>query len=335
MASLAHRYRPARADLRRQDPRHPVGIGAADRGDLGHRLRDAVFGGERQHAAVGVTPDDPFRDRPDPDDRGRADRHPLLVSPRLLDLRRCRCCWSSPSICAASSGMGAQRWIDLGVIQLQPSEIMKIALVLALARYFHSLSSEDTGRISYLVVPALMIVVPAVLVLKQPDLGTAMMLLADRRRPAFPRRRAAVGIRARARSPPRPRRRSPGRCCAITRRPGSIPFSTRTATRSAPAITFCNRRSRSVRAGLFGKGFLLGTPKPSELPAGEADRFHLHDDRRGVRAGRRAGAAGALYRSSSPMPSRSRCAAAASSAGCSAWGSPSISSCTCSSIRRW
>jgi rod shape determining protein RodA len=78
-----------------------------------------------------------------------------------------------------ASGMGAQRWIDLGVIQLQPSEIMKIALVLALARYFHSLAPEDAGRLSQLVVPALMIVVPAALVLKQPDLGTAMMLLAS------------------------------------------------------------------------------------------------------------------------------------------------------------
>ena len=78
-----------------------------------------------------------------------------------------------------TAGMGAQRWIYLGVIQLQPSEIMKIALVLALARYFHSLPAENTGRLSRLVAPALMVVVPAALVLKQPDLGTAMMLLAS------------------------------------------------------------------------------------------------------------------------------------------------------------
>ena len=76
------------------------------------------------------------------------------------------------------AGMGAQRWIDLGVIQLQPSEVMKIALVLALARYFHGLSAEDSGRLRYLVFPVLMILIPAALVLKQPDLGTAMMLLA-------------------------------------------------------------------------------------------------------------------------------------------------------------
>ena len=76
------------------------------------------------------------------------------------------------------AGMGAQRWIDLGAIQLQPSEVMKIALVLALARYFHGLSAEDSGRLRHLVFPVLLIVIPAVLVLKQPDLGTAIMLLA-------------------------------------------------------------------------------------------------------------------------------------------------------------
>jgi rod shape determining protein RodA len=74
-------------------------------------------------------------------------------------------------------GMGAQRWIDLGIINLQPSEVMKIALVLALARYFHGLTGEDVGRPWRLIVPALMVLAPVALVLKQPDLGTAMMLL--------------------------------------------------------------------------------------------------------------------------------------------------------------
>jgi rod shape determining protein RodA len=74
-------------------------------------------------------------------------------------------------------GMGAQRWIDLGVIQLQPSELMIVALALALARYFHRLSKEDVIGIRHLILPSLMILLPAALVLKQPDLGTAMMLL--------------------------------------------------------------------------------------------------------------------------------------------------------------
>jgi rod shape determining protein RodA len=74
-------------------------------------------------------------------------------------------------------GMGAQRWIDLGLIQLQPSELMNVAVVLALARYFHCLSSEEIARIRYLILPVLTVGVPAALVLKQPDLGTAVILL--------------------------------------------------------------------------------------------------------------------------------------------------------------
>ena len=46
-----------------------------------------------------------------------------------------------------SIGMGAQRWISLGFVQLQPSEVMKVALILALARYFHGANLEDVGRI--------------------------------------------------------------------------------------------------------------------------------------------------------------------------------------------
>ncbi len=74
-------------------------------------------------------------------------------------------------------GMGAQRWIDLGIIQLQPSEFMKIALVLALARYFSVLTVEEIGRPVRLIVPAAFVLLPAALVMKQPDLGTAMMLV--------------------------------------------------------------------------------------------------------------------------------------------------------------
>ncbi len=74
-------------------------------------------------------------------------------------------------------GMGAQRWIDLGVVQLQPSELMKIAMILVLARHFHGASLEQMGRPLRLIVPALLVLVPVGLVLKQPDLGTAMMLL--------------------------------------------------------------------------------------------------------------------------------------------------------------
>ena len=77
---------------------------------------------------------------------------------------------------AGATGMGAQRWIDLGVVRLQPSELMKIAMILGLARYFHGLSMEDIGRPVRLAVPLLMILAPAFLVLRQPDLGTSAML---------------------------------------------------------------------------------------------------------------------------------------------------------------
>ena len=73
-------------------------------------------------------------------------------------------------------GMGAKRWINLGFIQMQPSEIMKVVLVLALARYFHGRSIEDIGRPIFLIIPLIMVVAPVFLLLRQPDLGTAIML---------------------------------------------------------------------------------------------------------------------------------------------------------------
>ena len=74
-------------------------------------------------------------------------------------------------------GMGAQRWINLGFMKLQPSELMKISLVLALARYFHSSSLQSIETTKGIIVPALMVIFPAFLVMTQPDLGTALMLI--------------------------------------------------------------------------------------------------------------------------------------------------------------
>jgi rod shape determining protein RodA len=74
-------------------------------------------------------------------------------------------------------GMGAQRWINLGFFVIQPSELMKITLVLALAKYFHSLSLEDISHPIKLVAPIAMVLVPVGLVLLQPNLGTAMLLI--------------------------------------------------------------------------------------------------------------------------------------------------------------
>jgi len=73
-------------------------------------------------------------------------------------------------------GMGAQRWIDLGFIRLQPSEFMKLAVVLTLARFFHRTPAMYTSNPAVVLVAASIIAVPAGLVMLQPDLGTAMMI---------------------------------------------------------------------------------------------------------------------------------------------------------------
>ncbi len=74
-------------------------------------------------------------------------------------------------------GMGAQRWINLGFIQLQPSEFMKIAVVMILAKYFHAATKEDMRNIKFLIPPAVLIALPVALVLVQPDLGTSLMII--------------------------------------------------------------------------------------------------------------------------------------------------------------
>ncbi len=75
-------------------------------------------------------------------------------------------------------GMGAQRWINLGPVQIQPSEMMKIALVMALAAYYHRLPVEKVSRPLWVILPLLLILMPVALVMEQPDLGTAILLLA-------------------------------------------------------------------------------------------------------------------------------------------------------------
>ena len=74
--------------------------------------------------------------------------------------------------------MGAQRWISIGIIGVQPAEIMKIAVVLALARYFHGIGLEQGGRLRILFVPVVLVAVPMALMIRQPDLGTAAIILA-------------------------------------------------------------------------------------------------------------------------------------------------------------
>jgi len=77
-----------------------------------------------------------------------------------------------------ATGMGAQRWIDLGFMRLQPSELTKVTLVMMLAAYYDWLDIRKTSHPLWVAVPVLMILVPTYLVLRQPDLGTALLLTA-------------------------------------------------------------------------------------------------------------------------------------------------------------
>ena len=73
-------------------------------------------------------------------------------------------------------GMGAQRWLSLGFINIQPSEFIKITLVLALARYFAWKNSVELTQLKNYIIPILMLVVPFVFIFLQPDLGTGISL---------------------------------------------------------------------------------------------------------------------------------------------------------------
>jgi rod shape determining protein RodA len=74
-------------------------------------------------------------------------------------------------------GKGAQRWIDVGPVQIQPSELMKIMLVVALASWFHKASWERIGNPLFLIPPIIAVLIPAALIFKQPNLGTSLITL--------------------------------------------------------------------------------------------------------------------------------------------------------------
>ncbi len=73
---------------------------------------------------------------------------------------------------------GSQRWLDLGGMRLQPSEVMKLAIVLALARFYHDLASWRVSHITGMLAAVLIIVLPMVLIIRQPDLGTTLLVAA-------------------------------------------------------------------------------------------------------------------------------------------------------------
>ncbi len=76
------------------------------------------------------------------------------------------------------SSSGSQRWLNLYFINLQPSELMKIGLILFLSKYYHRISSSDVNRVKFLLRPLVALIFPVILVLTQPDLGTAFLIAA-------------------------------------------------------------------------------------------------------------------------------------------------------------
>ncbi len=109
----------------------------------------------------------------------------LMIGIALVDIRFiARLAWPSYLIALVllvlvmrfgHLGNGAQRWIEFGGLQIQPSELMKIALVLALASWFHRASWERIGNPLFLIVPVLAVLVPVALIVKEPNLGTAVI----------------------------------------------------------------------------------------------------------------------------------------------------------------
>lgn len=78
---------------------------------------------------------------------------------------------------AGVTAMGGKRWIDIGFVRLQPSELAKIALILMMAKYFHKLKATEINKIPRIMLASIMIMLPVALIIKQPDLGTGLLSL--------------------------------------------------------------------------------------------------------------------------------------------------------------
>ncbi|MDA8051408.1 MAG: rod shape-determining protein RodA [Rhodospirillales bacterium] len=112
----------------------------------------------------------------------------LMLAIALVDIRLiARLAWPFYAIALVllalvlkfgSVGLGAERWLSIGGIAVQPSEFMKVALVLALAHWFHRASWERVGNPFFLLPPLIAILAPVALILKEPNLGTALIVAA-------------------------------------------------------------------------------------------------------------------------------------------------------------
>ena len=71
---------------------------------------------------------------------------------------------------------GSRRWLDLYFLNLQPSEIMKIAIIVCFARYYHRIQTAEIQNFKFILVPLILLLIPCYLVLQQPDLGTSILI---------------------------------------------------------------------------------------------------------------------------------------------------------------
>jgi len=74
------------------------------------------------------------------------------------------------------TAQGSQRWINLYFINLQPSELMKIAIIICFAKYYHRIQVSNVNKIKNIIIPILILFIPIVLVISQPDLGTSILI---------------------------------------------------------------------------------------------------------------------------------------------------------------
>ena len=225
------------------------------------RHRHALFGGGRAFPALGAA----------------ADRRNsslglscILVAAAVIDVR----VWMSLAYPAygvallllvavdvvGHVGLGAQRWIMLGPLELQPSELMKISLVLALSRFLHGKSVEEVSKPLPLAIALAMIGIPAVFVVLQPNLGTTLIIVDGWLLAAVPGGAVLVVDRADpgARSPRRCR--WPGAlCCTTTRRRGWMTFLDPESDALGEGWNITQAKIAIGSGGVAGKGFLQGT----------------------------------------------------------------------------
>ncbi len=153
---------------------------------------------------------------------------------------------------------GSQRWLNLYVMNLQPSELMKVGLILFLAKYYHRISIDNINRLKFLFLPIVALIAPVLLVVMQPDLGTAILIASGGVVVAW-----LAGVRAKF--------FSYSLVLFITLLPVAISFLK--PYQKARILTFLNPENDPLGAGyqiiqskiaigsggLFGKGFLNGS----------------------------------------------------------------------------